>query len=123
MKEMPSDESRHFNLPMFDEYAFIERYGSELTGDELDVLSQRIDSLGRRLISFNDAAIDMLHHAISDWAFEEGSMVVEANLLNCWRACSATWTGLVKRWQNAARRCRHPSSQLSATHSAARKVS
>ena len=43
------------NLPMFDEYAFIEQYGHELTGEELEVLSQRIDNLDRHTISFNDA--------------------------------------------------------------------
>ena len=68
------------NLPMFDEYAFIEQYGNELTSDELEVLSERIDDLERHIIALNDAAIDMLHRAISDQAFEEGS-VVAANLL------------------------------------------
>lgn len=68
------------NLPMFDEYAFIERCGDELNDGELAMLSQRIDNLNRHLISFNDAALDMLHRAISDQAFEEGS-VVAANLL------------------------------------------
>ena len=29
------------NLPMFDEYAFIEQHGRELTSDELEVLSER----------------------------------------------------------------------------------
>ena len=62
------------NLPMFDEYAFIEQHGRELTSDELEVLSER------NIIAFNDATIDMLHRAISDQAFEEGS-VVAANLL------------------------------------------
>ena len=33
------------NLPMFDEYAFIEQHGRELTSDELEVLSERIDNL------------------------------------------------------------------------------
>lgn len=69
------------NLPMFDEYAFIERYGDELSDSELAMLSQRIDNLDRHLISLNDAAVDMLHRAISDQAFEEGS-VVAANLLD-----------------------------------------
>ena len=55
---------------MFDEYAFIEQHGQELTSDELEVLSERIDNLDRH----------MLHRAISDRAFEEGS-VVAANLL------------------------------------------
>lgn len=68
------------NLPMFDEYAFIEQHGRELTSDELEALSERIDNLDRHIISFNDAAIAMLHRAISDQAFEEGS-VVAANLL------------------------------------------
>lgn len=68
------------NLPMFDEYAFIVQHGRELTSEELEVLSERIDNLDRHIISFNDAAIDMLHRAISDQAFEEGS-VVAANLL------------------------------------------
>lgn len=68
------------HLPMFDEYAFIEQHGQELTSDELEVLSERIDNLDRHIIAFNDAAIDMLHRAISDRAFEEGS-VVAANLL------------------------------------------
>lgn len=68
------------NLPMFDEYAFIEQYGNELTSDELEVLSERIDDLDRHIIALNDTAIDMLHRAISDQAFEEGS-VVAANLL------------------------------------------
>lgn len=68
------------NLPMFDEYAFIEQHGRELTSDELEVLSERIDNLDRHIIAFNDATIDMLHRAISDQAFEEGS-VVAANLL------------------------------------------
>ena len=68
------------NLPMFDEYAFIEQHGHELTSDELEVLSERIANLDRHIIAFNDAAIDMLHQAISDQAFEEGS-VMAANLL------------------------------------------
>lgn len=68
------------NLPMFDEYAFIEQHGQELTSYELEVLSERIDNLDRHIIAFNDAAIGMLHRAISDQAFEEGS-VVAANLL------------------------------------------
>lgn len=68
------------NFPMFDEYAFIEQHGRELTSDELEALSERIDNLDRHIISFNDAAIAMLHRAISDQAFEEGS-VVAANLL------------------------------------------
>lgn len=68
------------NLPMFDEYAFIEQHGHELTNDELEVLSERIDTLDRHIIAFNDATIDMLHRAISDQAFEEGS-VVASNLL------------------------------------------
>lgn len=33
------------HLPMFDEYAFIEQHGQELTSDELEVLSERIDNL------------------------------------------------------------------------------
>ena len=49
------------NLPMFDEYAFIEQHGRELTSDELEVLSERIDNLDRHIIAFNDATIDMLH--------------------------------------------------------------
>ena len=57
------------NLPMFDEYAFIAQHGHELTNYELEVLSERIDNLDRHIISFNDAAIDMLHRAISDQAF------------------------------------------------------
>lgn len=65
---------------MFDEYAFIEQHGHELTNDELEVLSERIDKFDRQIIAFNDAAIDMLHRAISDRTFEEGS-VVAANLL------------------------------------------
>ena len=68
------------NLPMFDEYAFIEQHGNELTSDEIEVLSERIDNLDRYIITFSDASIDMLHRAISDRAFEEGS-VVAANLL------------------------------------------
>lgn len=68
------------DLPMFDEYAFIEQHGHELTSDELEVLAERIDNLDRHIIAFNDAAIDLLHRAISDQAFEEGS-VVAANLL------------------------------------------
>ena len=90
------------NLPMFDEYAFIEQHGRELTSDELEVLSERIDNLDRHIIAFNDATIDMLHRAISDQAFEEGS-VVAANLLDCSRACSGTCTELAKRSQNARR--------------------
>lgn len=62
------------NLPMFDECAFIEQHAHELTSDELEVLSERIDNLDRHIIAFNDAAIDMLHRAISDQAFEEGSV-------------------------------------------------
>ena len=38
------------NLPMFDEYAFIEQHGRELTSDELEVLSERIDNLDRHII-------------------------------------------------------------------------
>ena len=52
------------HLPMFDEYAFIEQHGQELTSDELEVLSERIANLDRHIIAFNDAAIDMLHQAI-----------------------------------------------------------
>ena len=90
------------DLPMFDEYAFIEQHGHELTSVELEVLTERIDNLDRHIIAFNDAAIDLLHRAISDQAFEEGS-VVAANLLELPRACSGTYTGLAKRSQNAQR--------------------
>ena len=73
------------NLPMFDEYAFIEQHCQHHehrvhTQRHLEVLSERIDNLDRHIIAFNDATIDMLHRAISDQAFEEGS-VVAANLL------------------------------------------
>lgn len=68
------------NRPMFDEYAFIAQHAHKLTSDELELLSERIDNLDRHIIAFNDAAIDMLHRAISEQAFEEGS-VVATNLL------------------------------------------
>lgn len=58
------------HLPMFDEYAFIEQHGQELTSDELEVLSERIDNLDRHIIAFNDAAIDMLHRAINALSFD-----------------------------------------------------
>lgn len=90
------------NLPMFDEYAFIEQHGRELTSDELEVLSERIDNLDRHIIAFNDATIDMLHRAISDQAFEEGS-VVAANLLELLAGMQRTCTELAKRSQNARR--------------------
>ena len=88
------------HLPMFDEYAFIEQHGQELTSDELEVLSERIDNLDRHIIAFNDAAMTC---CTALFLIEPSKRVASwrPTSLNYLLECSGTCTGLAKRSQNA----------------------